>query len=331
MEFAMNEQKSNPNTINLVEVVNVLLKWKWAIILGTLGVLLLSVAISFTLPKVYRSEGFLQLSYTGIDLDLDKLKTTPGQNDALLNQTLLMNELLLLNQTLEGGGLLTKSMSIPDFKKYYPRFTDSRLFQRFLKPGEKLGGQSLEPVYAYNKKDLNDMGQISKDAPNFVVGVKVRSEQPSPKTAIASVAAYGNYIRDCVLYGKLNDYIFMQLKKSRTNSKSPEEELKYEFFSKTRDALETEEFGENLLHKILEIKDSFFAKTDTNELDMDLDNIRNLCKSIRFFSGPSQPSNPVAPRKSLIWAVSFVLGFCFFVVLAFFVEWWKTNKDKIKK
>ena len=63
----------NSDTIDLVQLVKVLLKRKWLIILGTLAFTLAALVISLVLPKVYLGEGFIGLS-SGIDIDLDITK-----------------------------------------------------------------------------------------------------------------------------------------------------------------------------------------------------------------------------------------------------------------
>jgi hypothetical protein len=387
----MDKQDYKQDNIDIVKLVNVLLKRKWLVIIGTLVVVLISAAVSMILPRVYRSEGFIQFSSGGMDTlspDIDELRNKHGEQDStglhnnmLLNETLLMNELLLMNQVLEGGSLMTKSMSIPDYKKYLPQFTDKRKFQlflSFLETQQKTGkekqnftgsiGNGIEPIYAFNKKDLSDMGQISRDAPNFVVGIKVRNEQSSPQKAQAFVTAFGLFTRDCILYNKLNVYITIQLKKTGAASLDYEndiirdefklnqtgnptikenlafnrrnlqlEELKFDFFSKAKTLLEKEKLGQPLLRQCMELKDKLLGTPGVpedivrqvkNELARDFDILRNLCDSIRFMSDPSLPSGSISPNKKLIWVVSFVLALCFFVALAFGIEWWKTNKNR---
>jgi uncharacterized protein (DUF2267 family) len=397
------------------------------------------------LPKVYLGEGFIGLS-SGIDIDLEEVREIQKkirddlQNELLDNNTLQKN--LLLNEALQDSGLTMKTVSIPDYKKYESQFTNPHKFLRFIEIMRKTGDENeyakylgdlkldlrtsediaqwIEPVYAYSKKDMSDLGQISKDVKNFVVGVKMQAEQRSPQTARAFVRAMGNFIKDSILYGKLNDYINAQLNKSHSDAKTYEnlviqdefklkqltqklnhirevlkkypqsremvnrglfsvqysgyrylspvaqivgieshiadieenlaqnrrkqqiEELRGEFFTKVKEILENKTFGTPLLRQCTRLKDRFFTKKNlpedidekvtrliANEVAKDLENFRNLNEEMQFLSGPSLPKKPIKPRKVLITVISFILGFFIFVFLAFFVEWWETNKSKM--
>ncbi|NIM18008.1 MAG: hypothetical protein GTO45_38935 [Candidatus Aminicenantes bacterium] len=435
----------NSDTIDLVQLVKVLLKRKWLIVLGTLAFTLAALLITLVLPKAYQSEAFIRLS-SGMDIDLEEIREIQKkirddlQNDMLDNNTLQKN--LLLNEALQESSLMMKTVSIPDYKKYESQITNPYKFLRFIEIMRKAEGKNeyakylgeltlnirtsediaqwLEPVYAYSKKDMSDLGQISKDVKNFVVGAKVQAEQRSPQTARAFVWAMGNFIKDSILYGKLNDYINAQLNKSHSDAKTYEnyviqdefklkqltrklnhiqdvlkkypqsrqmvnrelfseqysgyrylspvaqivgieshiadieenlaqnrrnqeiEELRAEFFSRVKEILESKTFGVPLLHQCMKLKDSFFARKNqpgkinddvarqlANELVKDFDNFRNLNEEMQFLSGPSLPKKPIKPRKILITVISFILGFFIFVFLAFFVEWWENNKNKM--
>jgi LPS O-antigen subunit length determinant protein (WzzB/FepE family) len=235
------------DTIDLVRLIKVLVKRKWLVILGTLVFTLAALVISLVLPKVYLGEGFIGLS-SGIDIDLEEVREIQKkirddlQNDLLDNNTLQKN--LLLNEALQDSSLTMKTVSIPDYKKYESQFTNPHKFLRFIELMGKTGNENeyakylgdlkldirtsediaqwIEPVYAYSKKDMSDLGQISKDVKNFVVGVRMQAEQHSSQTARTFVWALGNFIKDSILYGKLSDYINIQLNKSHSDAKSYE-------------------------------------------------------------------------------------------------------------
>ncbi len=400
----MDTPEPNRNSVDMVQWIGILLKRKWLIILGTLGITLLAFAISFLLPKTYRSEGFLQLSGSSFEFNSqsisdknDNLADNPHdtadqqgvQKKELLNEILIMNELLLMNQVMEEGGIMSRSMTLSDYKKYYPRFTNSHLLKRYIQTMKPNAGSLIpkvpviEPVYAYTKKDLNDMGQISKSAPNFVVGIKIRCEQPEPENARILALTVGDYIKDTILFHKLNEYILAHIVKTRTAINACEnailrdesvpgksrvttetipstkekvennldlnhwnlsiQESRYKFFSKALDIVKDEKFGENLLHRLIQLNDTFF--TDPNyskipagiirqvkiDLENDFDNLRNINRSVFFISEPAAPSAPAKPNKMLITAIAFLISFIGFLCLAFLLEWWKTNKDKLKQ
>lgn len=430
-------QNVSNNEIDLVRVIKVLIKKKWLIILGTLLTTLAAVLISLMLPRVYKSDGFFQLS-SGIDIDMDELKKIQDEiREDLQNNMLSINTLqknMLLNEALGDSNLEMKNVSIPSFKKYLSKFTNPQQFLKFMGSREKSGDENLkelkasirssddiaqwlEPVYAYSKKDMKDLLQSSRDVKNFVLGVRVAGENQTPQKAQLFVSVIGEFIKDSILYGKIKSYIASQLNKNKTEAKKYENyiindrfkleqlllkrgriegvlkkypqframtgrelyslensgyrylspaaqlvgiesyiadinenlarnqrnkqlvDLKYNFLSAAKKILDSEIFGGAVLGKCMELKDAFFAKKDSpadvtreagNDVAIDFDNFVNLKEEMQFISGPTLPARPIKPRKALIVVISFIIAFFIFVVLAFFIDWWKYNRKKIK-
>jgi LPS O-antigen subunit length determinant protein (WzzB/FepE family) len=97
-------------------------------------------------------------------------------------------------------------------------------------------------------------------------------------------------------------------------------------------------FGEPLFTQCIKLTDTFFDKEDfpgdvtrevRNDLAVDFDNIAAFKEVMQFISGPTLPRNPIRPKKVLIAAIGFVLGFFLSVFFAFFVDWWIMNKKRI--
>ncbi|UCH94050.1 MAG: hypothetical protein JSV88_27805, partial [Candidatus Aminicenantes bacterium] len=217
----MEQQKRNPDQIDLVQLVKVLIKRKWVIIGGTLIITLLAVIISILLPRVYKSEGFFQLG-RGIDLDLEELREIQDeiredlQEKMVDNQTLQDN--MLLNETLQNTEMMMMNVSIPDYKKYASRFTNFQQFLQFVKQkikNKEAGDLRLsnirqsirtsealmnliKPIYAYSKKELKDLAQNTKDFKNFVLGVQLLGEQETPEKAQAAVKLIGEFIKESI-------------------------------------------------------------------------------------------------------------------------------------
>lgn len=237
----MEQQEAYRDTVDLVQLVKVLLKRKWLVVVGTLAFTLAAVLLALVLPKAYMSEGFIRLS-SGEEYDLEELKEIQEriredfQKNLMDNVTLQRS--LLLNEVLRDSSLTMSSVNIPDYKKYQSQFTSPQQFLRFIAMRRETGGpgskhlaelelnvrysedilQWLEAVYAYSKKDISQ-GQVAKDVRNFVVGVQIRGEQPSPKKARALVSVMGGFIKDSIIYGKLSDYINTHLNKSQADAK----------------------------------------------------------------------------------------------------------------
>lgn len=231
----METQNIHSDELDLVRVARVLIKRKWLIIAGTILFTLAAVAVTMLLPKVYESEGFFQLS-RGADVDITNFKDFQEMFKEDVQSTMLdltmMKDSLVNNALSSSGRLMMKPVSIPDYKKYLSQFTNPRLFLQFIdvkkKSGQKelkgLGvhvrtpeemAQWIEPEYAYSKSDTKELGQISRDAENFVVGIRITGEGPSSEKAQTVVAIMGEFVKDSIIYSKLNDYTTSELNRAR--------------------------------------------------------------------------------------------------------------------
>jgi LPS O-antigen subunit length determinant protein (WzzB/FepE family) len=223
--------------IDLIRLLKVLVKRKWVIFAGTLAFTLFALVIAFLLPKTYQSKGFFRLS-SGFDLNLEELKLVQDkikdnlQNDLLYN--LALEKSTLLDQTIEDIEMKMRNVSFPDYKKYSAQFSNSYRFNHFLELKRQIGNkeiqelkgnltlsinQSVEPVYAYSKKDLKELTQNPKENRNFVVGVDLKVEKETPEKARILANALGEFIKDSILLGKLGDYINSQWNKANEESK----------------------------------------------------------------------------------------------------------------
>ncbi len=196
----MEEQKNHEDEIDLMEIFRVLWKRKKIIIWGTVIFTLISIIISFLLPKIYKSDGFYLLS---------------------------------------GKGL---SMSVPNYKKYHPLFTNPETFIKYVKQQKQLNSDDIEslvksiiksedlsekikPVYAYSKADLKELAEISKDIKNYVIGINLSYEYSDPHKAKIYVEIVSGFIRDSFMYGRIFDYIAENYNISSNNLKRNENSI----------------------------------------------------------------------------------------------------------
>ncbi|MCP4147562.1 MAG: hypothetical protein GY757_07410 [bacterium] len=235
----MEIRETKNDDIDLVQLAKVLIKRKWMIVGGTLLLTVLAIIIALLLPKTYKSEGFFQLS-TGVDLQVDAImeiqkKVQIGLHNNLLSSQTMRNN-MLVDDILQNSSLMMKNVTIPDYKKYLAKITNTQYFLKYLnslnKEGQKdleeltqearvsdILSQALTPVYAYTKKDLKDLAQISKDANNYLVGIKLYGECESPQKAQTFINILGAFIKSSILYEKMNNYIIEEYTRSSTQAK----------------------------------------------------------------------------------------------------------------
>jgi len=115
--------------------------------------------------------------------------------------------------------------------------------------------------------------------------------------------------------------------------------LYYNFYKKLYDKKDDIKDG-NELFKIFEKEYNLLSKNNKddvykefyNTLTIQLNNYKQtFFEKIKFVAGPFVPSKPIKPKKKLIVAVTFVSSLFLFIFLAFFVEWWENNNQKVKE
>jgi len=180
----------HPKEIEISQLIGILYKKKWLILGGTLLSTALAIFISFILPPLYQSTGFFQLS--GV--------STPAYKTY--------------------ASLLTNPHHFHEFVTTNPRFPNN------LPPN--LNGlistthdleQSLDPVYAFTAEDKRELAQLGQNKENFVVGIRVNSQASTPEYARDCSHILGEYIKDCILFSKLNNFITTSLNSSQTQVK----------------------------------------------------------------------------------------------------------------
>ena len=167
--------------IDLANLFKVLWKRKTLIIAGTSLITVAAVLISFMLPKIYKSEGTYQYPSRGL---------LPPEYKRYLS-------------------VLSENKNFINFLQSKKTFDEQMLKtmeKKFNEPMDIL--KWIKPIYAYSKEDVKEIGQIPKDEANFISGVKIYNENTSPENARKIVAGLGDFTHQCIVYGKLYDYIY---------------------------------------------------------------------------------------------------------------------------
>ena len=191
--------------IDLYSIFAVLWKRKKLIIFGTLGATLLSIGISLLLPRVYRSEGFYQLGNPTKRISENE-KSTKKKTASITKKIASIGVPVLLYkssstqffnpnrfQLIAGQD---KSFKEEDLKKLAANFRTAEDITKWIKP-----------VYAFAKEDAREFTQLPQDESNSVIGLNLAYEADSPENASSYVSYFGKYIRDCLLYMTLYNYV----------------------------------------------------------------------------------------------------------------------------
>jgi len=191
--------------IDLNSIFAVLWKRRKLIVFGTLGATLLSIGISLLLPRVYRSEGFYQLGNPTKRISENE-KSTKKKTASITKKIASIGVPVLLYkssstqffnpnrfQLIAGQD---KSFKEEDLKKLAANFRTAEDITKWIKP-----------VYAFAKEDAREFTQLPQDESNSVIGLNLAYEADSPENASSYVSYFGKYIRDCLLYMTLYNYV----------------------------------------------------------------------------------------------------------------------------
>jgi LPS O-antigen subunit length determinant protein (WzzB/FepE family) len=407
-------EEAYSDEIDFSSILMVLWKRRKLIIFGTLGATLLSIGISFLLPRYYRSEGFYQLG---------------NPTKKIADNEIPKNENSKTKKTAWIG------VPVPLYKSSSSQFFDTNRFQLIASQYTSFKKEDLEkietnfrttadinkwikPVYAFAKEDTREFAHLPQDESNSVIGLNLAYESDSPEKAYTYVSFFGNYVRDCLLYLTLynyimeeytntlarlnkieNDIIAIQFGLTQNTNKMkdirailsnyPESakiesrqlvsvqeggsrflapvtqlvgiestladlrlvlaqherdkekfSVRAEYFLRCYSELKNiGEHGESLLLLLKSAKDEVFKNKDLsqdafkevfNNLSIDLQTFEFIFLSnSRFISGPTNPTAPISPRKSLIVIASCLGSFFLLVILALILHWWQGNKKAI--
>ena len=198
-------EEAYADEIDLSSILAILWKHKKIIIYGTLGATLLSAVVGFLIPPTYRSEGFFQLGNPtkGI-IENEKATTkkiTPEQKKipsiGLPVPFYKSSASQFTNPNhLESIAIQHKSFEQEDLEKIATKFRTPDDINKWIKP-----------VYAFAKEDVREFAQLPQDESNSVIGLNLAYESDSPEKVFIYVSFFGKYIRDCLLYSTLNNYI----------------------------------------------------------------------------------------------------------------------------
>jgi LPS O-antigen subunit length determinant protein (WzzB/FepE family) len=197
------------NEIDFGSIFSILWKRRKLIVFGTIGATLMSIGISFLLPRVYRSEGFYQLG--------NPTKTT-SENEKFINRNASIEKEKPTKKIASVG------VPVPLYKSGSSQFFNPNRFLLIASKDKLFKKEDLreiatdfrrtedinkwiKPVYAFAKEDAREFSQLPQDESNSVIGLSLSYEADSPENASTYVKFFGNYIRDCLLYMTLYNYI----------------------------------------------------------------------------------------------------------------------------
>ena len=194
MSETVPNQKSNVDEIDLTAIFAIFWRhWK-LIFFGTLAVTLLAAALSFFIPKTFRSDGFYQLGNPEKKIE----ETEKNKNFIGIPITLYKKSApqFFNPNRLYSFASQEKSFSEKDLNSIKMNFQTEESIKKW-----------ITSVFAYAKEDTREFAQLPTDESNSVLGLKLSYEADSPQKAYSYVRFFGQYVRDCLLYVSLYEYV----------------------------------------------------------------------------------------------------------------------------
>lgn len=165
--------------IDLSALFATLWRRRWLIVLGTLAVTVLVAGLTLILPRAYRSVGFYQFG-SGVPIPVYK-RSASMFSDAGRLAAAVRSEPSLGERN---KGALVRRVQQAGFIKRW-----------------------LQPVFAFSKEDQRELALIGKEEGNSVLGLNMAFEARTPERASTVLTFLGRYVRDCLMYVTLFNYI----------------------------------------------------------------------------------------------------------------------------
>jgi LPS O-antigen subunit length determinant protein (WzzB/FepE family) len=193
-------RKSDVYEVDLAAIFAIFWRRRKLILLGTLAVTLLVGAISFIIPKTYRSEGFYQLGNPEKRIEKNNDKDKDKEKDKDKDK-----------ETVSEENVDVIGIPIPLYKKRAPQFFDPDRLQLFAGLEKSFGEKDLNSIklnFQTGESIKKWITPVFADArEDMVLGLKLSYEADSPQKAYNYVQLFGRYVQDCLLYESLYDYI----------------------------------------------------------------------------------------------------------------------------
>jgi LPS O-antigen subunit length determinant protein (WzzB/FepE family) len=174
--------RTKGNEIDLSAFFAILWRRRKLILIGTAALTLLAAVLSFLLPRVYRSTGYYQLgsANAGVSIQLYKSSSSMFTNPNRFQKAA------------RGEAAFNQE----EKKKIAEEFREQESI-----------GSWIAPLYAFSREDQRLLAQISKDEQNAVLGLNLAYEANSPQAAARMVSFFGRFVRDCLMYVTLFNYV----------------------------------------------------------------------------------------------------------------------------
>jgi len=327
--------------IELVEILRVIWKWKYLILVGTLVCALIAVVVNLNRPKIYRTGMVLRLGAVGKDRRGNKVYVDSPENvKALIESGRYNKEIRKYSKTIEGKG---KAVNL-QFKCGLPKRSNvlkithettsvdtgikklNFLYEQLLKEYKET---VQEYQNKYEVKILSKLNQISE----------LKEQQ---RIARNDVNYAQNRLKELVLelksLDKNNDLLLENRDNLLKSTRENDVLVTFLYSNMLNQNMQLKNNYNNEVFNYLTIKQK--AESDLKRVGQklefaskELDNLKlekNNSRSFEIVKSPSGSREPIRPKMKLNVAIAVVVGLFMTVLMAFFLEYIR-SKEKSER
>ncbi|MDL2124736.1 MAG: Wzz/FepE/Etk N-terminal domain-containing protein [Deltaproteobacteria bacterium] len=324
--------------IELIDLLRVLWKWKWMIILITLVCIVAAGVVSFMMPKIYKVSTAIEPGIIGMEENGSPIYLDSAGNMKAKIESGVYNSQILKNLNIDSRKIQIK------FKVTNPKSTDLiKISSEWTQDQIATGTKVLEQLLVELSHDYKDIIQAKTEGTDKEILFKLSDIQGKKnqiefkQVALKNIKAWENELnrklmtlnddtkkikqqRDKILEGKTGEdsilslFYLTSVQQNMVNFN----QLNYQLNELTS--------KENKMSSEVEQ-----LKQDMNDINTEIDRLnieKSYIEHIKLISKPEASTSPIKPKKELNIALAGVVGFMLAVFIAFFAEYIKKSKEK---
>ncbi len=324
--------------IELIDLLRVLWKWKWMIILITFVCMLAAGVFSFMMPKIYKVSTAIEPGIIGMDKNGSPVYLGSAENIKAKIESGIYNSRILKNLNIDSREIQIK------FKVANPKSTELiKVSSEWTQDQIATGTKVLEQLLIELSHDYKNIIQAKTEGIDKEILYKLSDIQGKKnqiefkQAALKNIKEWKNQLNRKLM--TLNDDI-KKIKQQRDKileSKTGEDSsiLSLFFTSVQQNMVNFNQLNyqlNELTSKENEMSSEVEQlKQDINHINTEINRLnieKSYIESIKLISKPEASTSPVKPKKELNIALAGVAGFMLAVFIAFFAEYIKKSKEK---
>ena len=324
--------------IELIDLLRVLWKWKWMIILITFVCMVAAGVFSLMMPKIYKVSTAIEPGIIGMNKNGSPIYLDSAGNIKAKIESGIYDSRILKNLNIDSRKIQIK------FKVANPKSTDlikisSEWEQDKIVIGTKILAQLVTELSHYYEKVIQAKTEvIDKEILFMLSDIQGKKNQIDFKqAALKNIKARENQLnRKLVTLNDDTKKIKQQRDKILEGKTGEGSILPLLYFTAVQQNMVNFNQLNNQLNKLTSKENEIPAnverlKQDINNINMKIDGLnikKSYIKNIKLIGKPEASTSPIKPKKELNIALAGVVGFMLAVFMAFFAEYIRKSKEK---